>query len=90
MPAEIEIPFYFSMKGFASEKPVFLSKQLSSPRGGLAAMERGASSAGRRGGKILAAVAVAPIPSVCRQKNESPAGKFVFADKWEKNKRIYH
>ena len=28
MPAEIEIPFYFSMKGFASEKPVFLSKQL--------------------------------------------------------------
>ena len=41
MPAEIEIPFYFSMKGLASEKPTFLSKQLSSPRGGLAAMERG-------------------------------------------------
>lgn len=29
MPAEIEIPFYFSMKGLASEKPAFLSKQLS-------------------------------------------------------------
>lgn len=28
MPAEIEIPFYFSMKGLASEKPAFLSKQL--------------------------------------------------------------
>ncbi len=41
MPAEIEIPFYFSMKGLASENPAFLSKQLSSPRGGLAAMERG-------------------------------------------------
>lgn len=35
MPAEIEIPFYFSMKGLASENPAFLSKQLSSPRGGL-------------------------------------------------------
>lgn len=41
MPAEIEIPFYFSMKGLASENPAFLSKQLSGPRGGLAAMERG-------------------------------------------------
>lgn len=41
MPAEIEIPFYFAMKGLASENPAFLSKQLSSPRGGLAAMERG-------------------------------------------------
>lgn len=41
MPAEIEIPFYFSMKGPASENPAFLSKQLSGPRGGLAAMERG-------------------------------------------------
>lgn len=29
MPAEIEIPFYFSMKGLASENPAFLSKQLS-------------------------------------------------------------
>lgn len=28
MPAEIEIPFYFSMKGLASENPAFLSKQL--------------------------------------------------------------
>ncbi len=34
MPAEIEIPFYFAMKGLASENPAFLSKQLSSPRGG--------------------------------------------------------
>lgn len=41
MPAEIEIPFYFSMKGLASENPAFLSKLLSSPWGGLAAMERG-------------------------------------------------
>lgn len=41
MPAEIEIPFYFSMKGLASENPAFLSKLLSSLRGGLAAMERG-------------------------------------------------
>lgn len=41
MPAEIEFPFYFSMKVPASENPAFLSKQLSSPRGGLAAMERG-------------------------------------------------
>lgn len=28
MPAEIEIPFYFSMKGLASENPAFLSKPL--------------------------------------------------------------
>ena len=28
MPAEIEIPFYFSMKGLASENPAFLSKLL--------------------------------------------------------------
>ncbi len=28
MPAEIEIPFYFSMKGLASENPAFFSKQL--------------------------------------------------------------
>lgn len=34
MPAEIEIPFYFSMKGLASENPAFFSKLLSSPRGG--------------------------------------------------------
>lgn len=67
MPAEIEIPFYSSMKGLASENPAFLSKQLSSPRGGLAAMERGGKRP-RRGGKALAAVAIAPVPSVCRQK----------------------
>ncbi len=41
MPAEIEIPFYFSMKGLASENPAFLSKQLSGPRGGLAAIRTG-------------------------------------------------
>lgn len=66
MPAEIEIPFYFSMKGFASENPAFLSKQLSSPRGGLPPWK--GREAPRRGGKILAAVAIAPVPSVCRQK----------------------
>lgn len=42
MPAEIEIPFYFSMKGLASENPAFLSKQLSS---------RGAACRHGKGGK---------------------------------------
>lgn len=48
MPAEIEIPFYFSMKGLASENPAFLSKQLSGPRGGLPPW-KGAGSAPQRG-----------------------------------------
>lgn len=48
MPAEIESFFYLARKTTASEKPAFLSKQLSSPRGGLAAMER-AGSAPQRG-----------------------------------------
>ena len=41
MPAEIESFFYLARKTSASENPAFLSKQLRSPRGGLAAMERG-------------------------------------------------
>lgn len=67
MPAEIEIPFYFSMKGLASENPAFLSKQLSSPRGGGLPPWKGAGSAPQRG-QSSCAVAIAPIPSVCRQK----------------------
>ena len=86
MPAEIEIPFYFSMKGLASENPAFLSKQLSS-RGAACRHGKG-REAPRRGGKILAAVAIAPVPSVCRQKNESPAGKFVFAEPPRLRRRV--
>lgn len=66
MPAEIESFFYFSMKGLASENPAFLSKQLSSPRGGLPPW-KGAGNAPQRG-QSSCAVAIAPIPSVCRQK----------------------
>ena len=66
MPAEIESFFYLARKTSASEKPTFLSKQLSSPRGGLAAMERAGSAPQR--GQSSCAVAIAPVPSVCRQK----------------------
>lgn len=48
MPAEIESFFYLARKTSASENPAFLSKQLRSPRGGLAAMER-AGNAPQRG-----------------------------------------
>lgn len=78
MPAEIESFFYLARKTSASEKPAFLSKQLSS-RGAACRHGKGRETP-RREGKALAAVAVAPVPSVCRQKNESPAGKFVFAE----------
>ena len=68
MPAEIEIPFYFSMKGLASENPAFLSKQLSGPRGGgLAAMERG----GKRpveGAKLLRRLPSRPSPPLFADK----------------------
>lgn len=66
MPAEIESFFYLARKTTASEKPAFLSKQLSSPRGGLAAMERAGNAPQR--GQSSCAVAIAPVPSVCRQK----------------------
>ncbi len=78
MPAEIESFFYLARKTSASENPAFLSKQLSSPRGGLPPW-KGAGNAPQRG-QSSCAVAIAPVPSVCRQKNESPAGKFVFAE----------
>lgn len=48
MPAEIESFFYLARKTSASEKPTFLSKQLSSPRGGLPPW-KGAGSAPQRG-----------------------------------------
>lgn len=48
MPAEIESFFYLARKTSASENPAFLSKQLRSPRGDLAAMER-AGNAPQRG-----------------------------------------
>lgn len=62
------------------------SKQLSSPRGGLAAMKRAGSAPQR--GQSSCAVAIAPVPSVCRQKNESPAGKFVFAEPPRLRRRV--
>lgn len=72
MPAEIEIPFYFSMKGLASENPAFLSKQLSSPRGGLAAMERAGSAPQRE--QSSCAVAMRPSPLFADKKTNLPQG----------------
>lgn len=61
MPAEIESFFYLARKTSASENPAFLSKQLSSPRGGLAAMERGGKRPAERA-KLLRGCRRARLP----------------------------
>lgn len=73
MPAEIESFFYLARKTSASENPAFLSKQLSSPRGGLAAMER-AGSAPAEGAKFLRRLPSRPSPLFADKKTNLPQG----------------
>lgn len=72
MPAEIEIPFYFSMKGLASEKPAFFSKQLRS-RGAACRHGKG-REAPRREGKALARLPSRPSPLFADKKTNLPQG----------------
>ena len=72
MPAEIEIPFYFSMKGLASENPAFLSKQLSS-RGAACRHGKGRETP-RREGKALARLPSRPSPLFADKKTNLPQG----------------
>lgn len=69
MPAEIEIPFYFSMKGLASENPAFLSKQLR--RCGAACRHGKGRETPRREGKALARLPSRPSPLFADKKKRT-------------------